>query len=142
MGTLSSATRPSGLGPYRLLIALASHIVPSRERDEWRREWEAEVAARWHQLGGWGRPSPGARVELLRRCLGAFVDAGGFHTREHEPAVRDLRWALGALVRDPSFTVVAVGALAVALAMAGTAFGVVHAAVLTPLPFPESSHLV
>lgn len=53
--------------PCRLLVWIASTIVPPAKRTEWRREWNAEL---WH------RAEAGESFqELLRRSAGVFRDA-------------------------------------------------------------------
>ena len=57
------------------LIRLASRLVPARLRDEWRLEWEGELAAA-------SQPSPSASAgqaradnQLVRHAFGSFIDA-------------------------------------------------------------------
>jgi predicted permease len=54
----------------------------------------------------------------------------------------DLRHALRALRKNLSFTVVAVGTLAAAIAATTTIFAVVDASIIRPLPFPDADRLV
>ena len=55
---------------------------------------------------------------------------------------QDLRFALRSLRRDRGFTLVAVLTLALGIGATTALFAVIHAVVLNPLPFPESSRLV
>ena len=62
--------------PYRILIATASLIVPQPKRNEWRREWEAEL---WH------RAQAGTSGNDMFRCAwGAFRDAAWFRENQRK----------------------------------------------------------
>jgi len=54
----------------------------------------------------------------------------------------DLRQALRVLLKAPGFSALVVLILAVGIGATSTIFSVVHAVLLRPLPFPESSRLV
>ncbi|HJZ82293.1 MAG TPA: hypothetical protein VKD91_18170 [Pyrinomonadaceae bacterium] len=63
---------------YLSLLRLISALVPSPVRDDWRREWEAEVFARWLQLTEWGQLNLRNKLELTGRIAGATRDAVSF----------------------------------------------------------------
>ena len=60
----------------RTLLHLAAFLVPSAERDEWRREWFSEL---WHIRRSWARIDETFSLESQREiiwfCVGAFPDA-------------------------------------------------------------------
>ncbi|HXU30220.1 MAG TPA: ABC transporter permease, partial [Thermoanaerobaculia bacterium] len=56
--------------------------------------------------------------------------------------MRDLRYAVRRLIREPRFTATALGTLALCLGANLTLFALVDAILLRPLPFPESGRLV
>jgi putative ABC transport system permease protein len=56
--------------------------------------------------------------------------------------VRDFRYGLGALARDPGFAVVAIGLLALGIGANSAMFSIVDAVLLRPLPFPEPERMV
>lgn len=56
--------------------------------------------------------------------------------------MRDLRYALRRLAREPRFTATALGTLALCLGANLTLFALVDAILLRPLPFPDSGRLV
>lgn len=74
----------------RCLIVIASFLVPSSQREEWQREWLAEL---WHArrtlVGIDERLAWEAQYEITHFCLGAFPDAlclrGQFRTASTPP---------------------------------------------------------
>ena len=56
--------------------------------------------------------------------------------------VRDLRYGLAALARDPGFAAVTIGLLALGIGANTAMFSIVDAVLLKPLPFPEPERMV
>lgn len=56
--------------------------------------------------------------------------------------LHDLRYAIRALARVPGFTAAAIVSLTLGIATSATVFSLVDAAILRPLPFPESGRLM
>lgn len=122
----------------------AARLVPRGERQAWLEEWRAEVAARRTQLAQAGRLDGSARLDLVRRALGAWRDAGRLGVRGWRMrGVRtDLSAAARAIVRRPGFSVVAVLTLAVGIGATTTLFSVVDAVLIRPLAYPDADRLV
>ena len=59
-----------------------------------------------------------------------------------ENLLRDFRYGMGSLARDPGFAVVAVGLLALGIGANSAMFSIVDAVLLKPLPFPEPERMV
>jgi hypothetical protein len=116
------------------LVGLASRLVPSRLRAEWRREWEGELAA----------AAESDRARLVRHALGAFVDA--FWIRQRDVAdlqtIDDLRHGLRQWMQQWGFVVTVVGILALSIAASVTAFSVVSQILLRPLPYHDPDRIV
>ncbi|HUJ19973.1 MAG TPA: ABC transporter permease [Bryobacteraceae bacterium] len=55
--------------------------------------------------------------------------------------MREMRYAVRLLMRDPSFTLVALAALALGIGVNTAIFSVVNAALVRPLPYPDSGRL-
>src|SRR6187399_2598056 len=70
--------RAASLNRALTLMRIASRLVPSAPREEWRLEWEGELHA----------ASDRPRIPIVRHALGSFVDA--FWIRQRD--VADLRW--------------------------------------------------
>jgi putative ABC transport system permease protein len=120
----------------RWLVRFASAIVPPGARDDWRAEWEAELAALADVPVRYRRP--------IRRALGAFADA--FWLRQRSIAdcdwIDDLRHGVRQLWQHGSFALTAVAILAVGLAATVTMFAVTDQIVLRPLPYPDPDRIV
>jgi len=56
--------------------------------------------------------------------------------------LRDFRYGMGSLARDPGFAVVAIGLLALGIGANSAMFSIVDAVLLKPLPFPEPERMV
>jgi putative ABC transport system permease protein len=61
---------------------------------------------------------------------------------EMENLVRDFRYGLAGLGRDPGFAAIVVGLLALGIGANTAMFSIVDAALLKPLPFPEPERMV
>ena len=116
------------------LVRVASRLVPTRLRDDWRLEWEGELAAAWED----------PRAPIVRHAFGSFIDA--FWIRQGEVAdlrtIDDLRHGLRQWRQQSSFVITAVGILALSMAASVTAFSVVSQILLRPLPYPDPDRIV
>jgi putative ABC transport system permease protein len=116
------------------LVRAAALLVPAPWRDDWRREWDGELAA-WAHAGHAG---------ATRHALGAFAD--GFWIRQRHLAdarwIDDLRHGWRQLREHAGFAAVAIGILALGMAGSIAAFSVVSQILLRPLPYPEPERVV
>jgi len=117
----------------RALRALG-RLVPKEEREDWVREWEAELAhARAERSRGLWHVLAGATEDAARRRLGA-VDQGWLF--------RDVRFAFRSLRRNPGFTAVAVLTLGLGLGAHTAIYSVVNAPMLKELPLHDPDRLL
>ncbi|HEY4362447.1 MAG TPA: hypothetical protein VGN17_15845 [Bryobacteraceae bacterium] len=111
----------------RLLIRLAGVLVPVRHREEWAREWLAEL----HHAESRGTESA---ASLLRFARGAFDDAL-WHRREEWSPER-----LAVRGRSPAWCLGGIGAVIVSIAMV-SGFLPVTRSILMPLPYRDPERI-
>ncbi len=88
--------RPFSLLVCGAMLELASRLVPRDRREDWKREWQAEIWHRWQFLWHSGCWSTREGLLLLRRCAGAFPDALWHLAGQDEVQTRFREW-----VRSP-----------------------------------------
>jgi len=91
--------------------------------------------------------SPEEARRAARRAFGGIEQIKEEHrdrrsVRWIETLLRDFRYGLSSLRRDPGFAVVAIGVLALGIGANTAMFSVVDAVLLKPLPFPEPERMV
>ena len=128
--------------PHLWLIAFIGVIVPRRFRARFRLEWEAELEYREALLARWERLDVGAKLELLRRSLGAFWDALWLQPQRLEDEMfQDLRYGARMLLTQKSFTVVAVLSLALGIGANTAIFQLLDAVRFRTLPVKAPQEL-
>jgi putative ABC transport system permease protein len=120
----------------RLIIRVAAALVPAGQRDDWRLEWDAELAALGDVPLRYRRP--------VRRSLGAFADA--FWLRQQSIAdfdwIDDVRHGLRQLTQHLGFAATTIGILALGLSSTVTMFSVTDQVLLRPLPYPNPDRIM
>jgi len=125
------------------MIRLIGVIVPRRLRADWKQEWESELSYRDALLSEWDRLDWGAKLDLLRRSTSAFWDAAWLQTyRWEDGMIRDLRYGLRMLLKNKTFSAVAVLTIGIGIGVNTTIFSVVNAVLLRPLNYESPDRLV
>jgi hypothetical protein len=78
----SNRNIPTVLKLSSAVVALAAALVPDDSRAEWQEEWLAEVWVTHEALASQGPVEFAAKLRLVWRCFGAFVDASSL-TADH-----------------------------------------------------------
>ncbi|MBS1812753.1 MAG: ABC transporter permease [Acidobacteria bacterium] len=125
------------------LIRFIGLIVPRRLRADWRQEWEAELRYREILLAEWDKLNWRTKLDLLRRSLGAFLDALLLQPRRWEDEmIQDLRYGIRTLLKQPGFSAVVMLTLALGIGVNTAVFTVFNALVLKPLPLKDVDTIV
>lgn len=124
-----------------LVIRAASPLVPYDIRDDWMREWRAELAYACTREVKRGR-----RLSLacFWRSCGAFFHAAWLRWDRWriEMIWQDFKHAIRALRAKPGFTTVTCLTLAIGIGGNAAIFGAVNAVLLRPLPYRDADQLV
>ncbi len=97
MGTDGNGSRTAS----DLLVRGLARVVPANRREDWLREWRAEL---WHEadrLVRAGVPSRRAAFRLFGRSLGCITDAVAMRRFHPAPVEEDLGAALRVVLRSP-----------------------------------------
>ena len=128
--------------PHLWLIQFIGLIVPRRLRADWRKEWEAELRCRETLLAEWDRLDWQPKLDLLRRSFGALWDALWLQQlRWEDEMFQDLRYGVRMLLKNKSFTAVAVLSLALGIGANTAIFQLLDAVRLRTLPVKAPQEL-
>ena len=136
---------------YRPSFRLRFTRADAREVDE---EFQFHLTMRTHELERQGYPPARAR-EIALMQFGDIDDARRFCRAEDEERMREYRrtlWldnvrqdvllAVRTMRRQPAFALSTVLTLAIAIALAASAYGIVNAYLVRPIPYPDPDRLV
>src|SRR5215470_1599307 len=123
-------------------IRILGVIVPRRLRAGWQQEWEAELQHRELLLEEWDRLQWRTRVDLFWRSTSAFWDALWLQSyRWEDEMIQDLRYGVRMLLKNPSFTMVAVMSLALGIGANTAIFQLLDVVRLRTLPVSAPQEL-
>ena len=125
------------------LIRIIGVIVPRRLRADWQHEWEAELQHRELLLADWDRLNWRNKFGLLYRSSSAFWDALWLQPKRWEDEMfQDLRFGVRMLLKNKSFTTVAVLSLALGIGANTAIFQLLDAVRLRTLPVSAPEELI
>ena len=125
------------------LIRIIGVIVPRRIRADWQHEWEAELRHRELLLTDWDRLNWSNKLDLLGRSTSAFWDALWLQPKRLEDEMfQDLRFGVRMLLKNKSFTTVAILSLALGIGANTAIFQLIDAVRLRMLPVKAPQELV
>ena len=119
-------------------------LVPSAIRQDWLREWEAEVRHRWTSVTRGHQARWQDQADVVRRSTGAISDAAWLRqqfTADHD-IMRDVQYALRMLSRRPLISTLAVVVLAIGIGGTVAVFSVVDTLMLRELPYRDPDRIV
>jgi len=128
----------------RIIVRAAALIVPRDRRDDWLREWDAEL---WHFLakpGREGRAVPRTAFPLAWRLIGAVPHAIWIRRNDWrtEMILQDLAYAARGMFRRPAFATLVILTLGLGIGVNTAMFTVVNSVLIQPLPYQHSERLV
>ena len=128
--------------PHLWLILFIGVIVPRRLRSDWRHEWQSELEYRESMLEEWERLNWRNKLNLLSRSASAFWDALWLQSyRWEDEMIQDLRYGVRMLMKNPSFTMVAVMSLALGIGANTAIFQLLDVVRLRTLPVSAPQEL-
>lgn len=114
----------------KLVVRLATLLVPRSQRERWREEWLAELEHGGRRMITGALPDAWAVRRIARQAAAARSRNGSiFHGLD-----QDVRSALRGLVKSPGFTFAAIASLSIGIAANTAAFSVLNALVFRPFP--------
>ena len=122
----------STLASCRLIIWLASWIVPTRERQRWRDRWNRQIFHWWHFLVEAGQLSGAKQLELARFCWSSFPSA--FWNRFDRDRFLG-RWEQ--FRRSPSACLGVIALALIAVSLLGGIIPTVRSLVSSAIPDPD-----
>jgi hypothetical protein len=119
-------------------------LVPSAIRQDWLREWEAEVFHRWTTVTRGHEARWQDQADVVRRSTGAISDAAWLRqqfTADHD-VMRDVHYAIRMLSRRPLISTLAVVVLAIGIGGTVAVFSVVDTLLVRELPYRDPDRIV
>jgi putative ABC transport system permease protein len=126
------------------ILRLVRRLVPGTIREQWMREWEAELRYRSNTIHRKRSAHWHGQADLLRQSSGAIADAA--FLRQQFTAdldiVQDVRYAVRMLRKRPLVSALAVAVLALGLGGTITVFSTIDTLLLRELPYSDSNRVV
>jgi putative ABC transport system permease protein len=126
------------------ILRLARRLVPRTLREQWMREWEAELRYRWNAIHRQRHLHWHGQADLLRQSSGAIADAAFLRQQftADLDVVQDVRYAVRMLRKRPLVSALAVAVLALGLGGTITVFSTIDTLLLRELPYSDANRIV
>jgi putative ABC transport system permease protein len=125
------------------LVRALRPFVPRTLRQDWVREWEAELDSRETELRRWGVLPRRASWRVFGDSTGAVWDALWLQAhRWEDEMIQDIRFGLRLVLRSPWLSSTAIVSLAIGIGATTAVFTVINAALLKALPYPAVERLI
>ena len=127
------------------IIKVCAWLVPLSRRQDWRRQWQADLDAQARFLQTEGLDPLSIRRDLARRSLGAVPHAIWLRIHQWRTHMnpQDLKYAWRSLTQRPGVSLAIILTLGLTIGANTTIFSWVDALVLNPLPgVPRTNELV
>ena len=117
--------------------------MPAVIRDEWVREWEAEIRHKWSTVNRRQAVNWRDRADVVRRSTGAIADAAWLRQQFtfDRDIMRDVRYALRMLHRRPAMSALAVLVLSLGIGGTVAVFSVIDTLLLRDLPYRDADRI-
>jgi len=130
----------------RIVAKLVNLVSPRRAEREMTREIDAHLTLLQDEFERQGM-TPEDALRAARRAYGSVAQTKELHREARsfvwiEQFFKDLRYSWSNLLRNPGFTLVAVGALALGIGVNATIFGIYNAVALKQLPVADPSSVM
>ena len=118
-------------------------LVPVVIRDEWAREWEAEIQHKWSSVTTRQGVHWRDGADVVRRSTGAIADAAWLRQQFtfDRDIMRDVHYALRMLRRRPALSVLAVIVLSIGIGGTVAVFSVIDSLLLRDLPYHDADRI-
>jgi predicted permease len=125
------------------LIRVFRRLVPAVIRDEWVREWEAEIQHKWSVVNRRETADWRDRADVVRRSTGAIADAAWLRQQFtfDRDIMRDVRYALRMLHRRRAMSALAVLVLSLGIGGTVAVFSVIDTLLLRDLPYQDGDRI-
>ena len=125
------------------LIRAFRRLVPAVIRDEWVREWEAEIQHKWSTVNRRQAADWRDRADVVRRSTGAIADAAWLRQQFtfDRDIMRDVRYALRMLHRRPAMSALAVLVLSLGIGGTVAVFSVIDTLLLRDMPYRDADRI-
>jgi putative ABC transport system permease protein len=126
------------------IVAMVAMLVPAAARDDWRREWEAELHHRAAPRRRNSHLALRTNMSLITRAFGSLPDAAWIRRQVtlDADAVHDAVHGVRTLLKTPGLTAVVLAVFAIGIGATTAMISVVDTYFMRPLPVPNAERVM